>query len=795
MRRRDRPAILNYLIAVVATAGAVLVRAAIDPLLGERTFTPILYVAVAISIWFGGWGPAALSAVLGYVAVHALFVHPTGSLFPTTGEWVSAVIYLTSCAILIAFGEAVSISERRLQTKQRELELESTERRVVDDELRASRQREQERRLELEALMGSAPVSIWVAHDPECRTITGNPAASAMLGVPAGTNLSRSVPAAESVTAFEIYRGGSLVETADLPIQTAVRTASAVSNQELEYRFLDGRPSVWVYGNVEPLLDHRGSIRGAIGTFVDITERRRAEELQRETEGRFRTLADQAPVLIWLNSMDGCEYVNREYLRFVGADLEAVRGMGWTRWVHPDDFEEYAGAYRRALDKREAFDAQFRFRSASGEYRWLKSAGLPRLTADGSLVGFVGCSFDITDVKEAIDALQESDRRKDEFLATLAHELRNPLAPLRNGLGILRLSLDGDRGVEHTLAVMERQLAHLVRLIDDLVDVSRISRGKIELRRQPMDLAAAVAEAAAIARPRIEAEGRELAVELPSEPLMVDGDGTRLAQVVANLLDNAAKYTDRGGHIRLAVERREGDAAISVEDDGIGIPPEMLDRIFEMFTQVDRPLERQQQGGLGIGLTLVRRLMELHGGSVEASSAGAGRGCRFVVRLPLAAAGAAVTSGAQSAREPEPRPAARRRVLVVDDNSDAADSQSAMLRLMGHEVESASDGFVALETAAVFRPDLVLLDIGMPKLNGYEVCRRLRAEPWGAGLLIVAVTGWGQDSDKQRAREAGFDHHLTKPMDPTALYDLLKSMSAPGVAASPGPIAPAAEGM
>ena len=346
-------------------------------------------------------------------------------------------------------------------------------------------------------------------------------------------------------------------------MQTAARTAAAVSNQELEFRFQDGRPSVWAYGNVEPLFDHRGLVRGAIGTFVDITERRRAEELQRETEGRFRTLADQAPVLIWLNDLDGCEYVNREYLRFVGAGLDEVRGMGWSKWVHPDDFEAYAGAYRRALETREPFDAQFRFRSAAGDYRWMKSAGLPRLTADGSLVGFVGCSFDITDVKEAIDALQESDRRKDEFLATLAHELRNPLAPMRNGLGILRLTLDGERRVEHTLAVMERQLAHLVRLIDDLVDVSRISRGKIELRREPLDLAAAVAEAAAVARSAARGGGARALVELPSEPVVVDGDATRLAQVVANLLDNAAKYTDRGGHIRLAVERRDGEAAIA----------------------------------------------------------------------------------------------------------------------------------------------------------------------------------------------------------------------------------------
>jgi CheY-like chemotaxis protein/anti-sigma regulatory factor (Ser/Thr protein kinase) len=248
---------------------------------------------------------------------------------------------------------------------------------------------------------------------------------------------------------------------------------------------------------------------------------------------------------------------------------------------------------------------------------------------------------------------------------------------------------------------------------------------------------------------------------------------------VANLLDNAAKYTDRQGRIGLAVERQGSEATITVEDDGIGIPAEMLDSVFEMFTQIERPLEREQQGGLGIGLTLVKRLAQLHGGSVEASSDGAGRGSRFVVRIPVAGS-AAVTAGAPRAGigADGTRVATRRRVLVVDDNADAAASQAAMLRLMGHEVESAPDGFSALETAAAFRPDLVLLDIGMPKLNGYDVCRRMRREPWGAGVLIVAVTGWGQDADKRRAREAGFDLHLTKPMDPAAVAVLLESAPA-----------------
>jgi PAS domain S-box-containing protein len=789
MRRSHWFAIL---VAVLATGGAVLLRGAIAPLAGDRSFNPILYLAVACAIWFGGWAPAAVTAVGGYLAIHALYT--SGSPWLEGAEWTNFFIYLGSCAVLIAFGEAMAGSERRLQANQRELERESAERRVAEVELRASREREHERRLELEALMGSAPVAIWIAHDRECRSITGNPAASALLGVRVGANLSRTAPAAERENVFEIYRDGRRATIEELPMQTAARTGAAVSNQELEFRFDDGRPSSWAYGNVEPLFDHRGEVRGAIGTFVDISERRRIEELQRESEVRFQTLADQAPVLIWLNDRDGCEFVNREYLRFLGSTLDDVRGMGWARFVHPDDLAEYVAAYRRAEEGRDAFDAQFRFRRGDGEYRWMKSSGLPRLTADGSLVGFVGCSVDFTDVKEAMDALQESDRRKDEFLATLAHELRNPLAPLRNGLAILRLTLDAPAEVDSTLGVMERQLAHLVRLIDDLIDVSRISRGKIELKRQRFELAGAIAEAAAVARPRVEYEARRFSVELPPDPLFVAGDVTRLTQVVANLLDNAAKYTEPDGRVRLALERQRDHAVITVEDDGIGIPAEMLDRVFEMFAQIDHPIESERRGGLGIGLTLVKRLVELHGGTVEVSSPGPGCGSRFVVRVPLAAeaqvaaaaaAGESALVGESVGGGVEPRGGSRRRVLVVDDNDDAASSQAAVLRLMGHDVRSAPEGWSALEMAASFRPELVLLDIGMPGLDGYEVCRRLRAQPWGAGAMIVAVTGWGQEADKRRAREAGFDLHLTKPMDPAALAALLDGARRSALPAAP----------
>jgi two-component system CheB/CheR fusion protein len=778
MARETRSTMVRYPVALAASGASLLARVLIDPWVHDRPLNALIYGAVAIAFWFGGAGPALLAAVTGFLGVH--FVRYPGELLPHDADgWIGAASFFASCAILIALGEAATSSRRRLENQRRELERESADRAEAQDALRSSQQRELERRLELEALMSSAPAAIWVAHDPECRTITGNPAAAAMLGVPADINLARPAGEWDRTNSFALYRDGQRLEGADLPIAVAAREGCRVSDVELEFRFDDNRPSVWAYGNVEPLRDHRGALRGAIATFVDITERRRAEELQRETEARFRRLADQAPVLIWLNDLEGCVYVNREYLRFVGRSFEEVRGMAWAEAVHAEDVDGYLAAYRRALADRVAFDAQFRFRRADGEYRWMKSSGLPRLTTDGSLVGFVGCSFDITDVNQAIEALRESDRRKDEFLATLAHELRNPLAPLRNGLAILRLSGDGYDAAP-IVGVMERQLAHLVRLVDDLVDVSRISRGKIGLRRERIDLASAMGEAAAIARPRIEEAGHRFTVWLPKSPVMVDGDPTRLAQVVANLLDNAAKYTDRGGEVRLSVVERDGEATVSVEDTGVGIAETMLPRIFDMFTQVDRPLDRSQ-GGLGIGLTLVKRLVEMHGGVVEASSEGAGRGSRFAVRIPIATDAAGDAAGEQAAA-PRAEGAVARRVLVVDDNCDASSSLAAMLRLMGHDARTAVDGVEALTTAAAFRPDLVLLDIGMPRMNGYEVCRRIRLEPWGTKMRLVAVTGWGQEEDKRRAHDAGFDHHLTKPVDPAALARLLTAEVAPDAA-------------
>jgi signal transduction histidine kinase/DNA-binding response OmpR family regulator len=374
-----------------------------------------------------------------------------------------------------------------------------------------------------------------------------------------------------------------------------------------------------------------------------------------------------------------------------------------------------------------------------------------------------------------IRELKEGDRRKDEFLATLAHELRNPLAPIRNSLHVMRLA-GGDQGVlEQAHSMMARQLSQMVRLIDDLLDVSRITRGKLDLRKERVELASVINMAVDTTRLLIETSGHALTITLPPEPIYLDADPMRLAQVFSNLLNNAAKYMDRGGRIWLSAVPNGAQVVVSVRDVGIGIPREALPTVFEMFSQVDHALEKSQ-GGLGIGLTLVKRLVEMHGGSVEARSDGPGKGSEFITRLPSATRRSSVRAAAADTRSKGDNFAYR--ILVADDNRDAADSMSMMLRLMGNEVRTVHDGAEAVKEATEFRPDMALIDIGMPRLNGYDVARAIRQQRWGTSMLLVAMTGWGQEEDKRRAMEAGFDQHFTKPVDPAALERLIRDMPA-----------------
>ncbi len=379
------------------------------------------------------------------------------------------------------------------------------------------------------------------------------------------------------------------------------------------------------------------------------------------------------------------------------------------------------------------------------------------------------------ELRQRVAELAAADRRKDEFLATLAHELRNPLAPLRNSLHLLRLSGGISPAAAPVHEMMERQITHLVRLVDDLMEVSRITRGKIELHKECTDLAAVLQSAIETSQPLIEAAHQVLDIHLPTEPLLLEGDFVRLTQVFANLLNNAAKYTQENGHIWVSARREDDKAIVSVRDSGVGIPPEMLPRIFDLFAQVDRTLQRAK-GGLGIGLTLARTLAEMHGGRIEASSGGPGQGCEFVVYLPLAGA------GKESVRQPgvglSLKLSPTLRVLVVDDNHDAADSLGMLLQYLGADVRVAYDGPSALAAARTYQPSLALLDIGMPGMDGYELARQIRKEPSLQSLTLIALTGWGQAEDRRRSRAAGFNDHLVKPANAETLQNLLATCAA-----------------
>ena len=396
----------------------------------------------------------------------------------------------------------------------------------------------------------------------------------------------------------------------------------------------------------------------------------------------------------------------------------------------------------------------------------------PVRNASGEIIGASKVARDITQRKEAEAALREADRRKNEFLAILAHELRNPLAPIRNSLHILRMSAGSDPSTATVSEIMERQVNHMVRLVDDLLEISRITGGKIELRKELVELAAIVRGAVETSWPLIEDAHHQLALSIPPEPLTLEADAVRLTQVIANLLNNAAKYTNAGGQIWLTVRREGENAAVSVRDNGMGIPADMLPYVFDLFTQVNRSFDRAQ-GGLGIGLALVKSLVEMHGGSVQAHSEGPGNGSEFVIRMPVAA-----NPRPAGGVEPKPRPStvlASRRVLVVDDNRDAAESLGMLLRLLGADVHVVYDGRDALEAVTAYRPAVVLLDIGMPNMDGHEVARQIRRQPEFQDVTLIALTGWGQEEDRRLSQTAGFNYHLIKPVDAGALQTLLIS--------------------
>lgn len=541
----------------------------------------------------------------------------------------------------------------------------------------------------------------------------------------------------------------------------------------LEYRL--ARPDQterWIATTGAVFFENGRPIR-MVGTAQDVTERKRAEAERQ----KFVSLAEQSMEFIGICSLEFEPlYINPAGARLVGLEREKAPRTPIQDYFFPEDRAFVFNEFHACLLRDDHANVEIRFRHfKTGEALWMLYNVFVLRDEGGAPIGLATVSRDITARKRAEEALKAADRRKDEFLATLAHELRNPLAPIRNAVHILRHDVGettkGKRDLA-LLSMMDRQVEHLIRLVDDLLEVSRITRGKIELKKRRVDLGEVLRHAVETAQPMIDAGGHELKVELPSEPMELDADPVRLAQVFTNLLNNAAKYTEHGGVIELVAERRGKEAAVAVRDSGVGIPPEMLPRVFDLFTQVDRSLGRAQ-GGLGIGLALVKSLLRLHGGTVEAHSGGLGRGSVFLVRLPIGAK--------QSSEAPMPattgvEASGARRILVIDDDHDVADSLVMFLETFGADVRVAYSGPDGVEAVKAFEPELVFLDLGMPGMDGYETARRIRALPNGAGVKLVALTGWGQDQIRDRAREAGFDRQLTKPAGLDALQELLGSL-------------------
>jgi PAS domain S-box-containing protein len=541
---------------------------------------------------------------------------------------------------------------------------------------------------------------------------------------------------------------------------------------EKRYRRKDGS-EVWVHVTVNAVRDKRGRAVRNTAVIQDITERKRADEALRESEAQLRLVAETLPVFILRVDTDlRYQFVNRAYAQRFGMEPQELIGKRLPEVIGQKAYEAAKPYLDRMLAGEEVqYETTVPYEKLGP--RFMRSANVLDLDESGRLRSVIGVLVDLTDRKRAEDALKEADRRKDEFLATLAHELRNPLAPIRNAAQIIKAKLPPDPDLALSRDIIERQVRQMARLLDDLLDVSRITRNRLELRKRPVSLTSVIESAIETSAPLIEAAGHRFTCELPGEPVYLDGDPVRLAQLFANLLNNAAKYTPDGGRMTLRAERRDQELIVSVKDNGIGFAPDMQARLFEMFSQ-DKPALERAQGGLGIGLALVKGLVELHGGRVEARSEGTGKGSEFIVHLPVARPQVGIGAGSGGART---SPVQRRRILIADDLKDTADTLSMLLRETGHDVQTTYDGEQAVEAAERYRPEVVVLDLGMPKLNGLDACRMIRALPWGRSILMVALTGWGQEEDRRRSREAGFDAHLVKPVDASVLTTLIASAS------------------
>jgi PAS domain S-box-containing protein len=861
----------RYLIATAALAAAVFIRWLLDPVIGDALPLVTLFGAVAAAVWVGGTLPAAVAAILGYLACAYLFIPPRGVLTFDVPTLVGLAAYLFTCSLIIAIGEAMRRAQARARERSDLLRITlasigdavittdnegrvtylnavaesltgwrqedatgqplDTVFRALDEQTRKPIESPATRALREGTVVSLANHTLLVGRDGAERPVDDSAAPIRdELGRVSGCVLifrdvseRRRLEKAVAARFLEARLLASIVESSDDAIvrkslDSVIESWNAGAERMFGYtadeavgrhisivippdrlaeedriiatlkegrrvepfeteRVRRGGRRIRVSVTISPIKDEAGNVVAASKIARDVTRQRKAEA-EREM---FATLIENSTDFIAIADMDAVPiFVNRAGLRLVGLDdMDEARKVHVRDFFFPEDQARILDDFFPSVAEKGHGEIDVRFRNfKTGDGRWMAYKVLKLTDDKGQALGFATVSQDVTERRRLEDGLRqlaanlsEEGRRKNEFLATLAHELRNPMAALSNMLEILRRKGPDEPAPPQAVEAMGRQLSQLVRLVDDLLDLSRITHNRLELRKGPVELGAVIDQAVESSRPLVESMRHELRVVPSPGPITLEGDAARLAQVFANLLNNSAKYTSPGGKIEVKTERRGKEAVVTVKDNGAGIPPERLDSIFEMFNQVQGSLERSQ-GGLGIGLTLVRRLVQMHGGSVQAESAGEGKGAEFVVRLPIHEPRPAASPEPAPAREPS----AARRILVVDDNHDSAESLAMLLSITGNQTSTAHDGAEALDAAARHRPDVVLLDIGLPTLNGYEVCRRIREEPWGKEMVLIALTGWGQDEDRRKSQEAGFDGHLVKPVNYPALMALLATL-------------------
>jgi PAS domain S-box-containing protein len=758
----------KYSAAVSVLAVAVALRWLLGPYLGDTLAFITLFGAVAVAVWLGGYGPAILVAGLGYVACAYLFVSPRGVLGLNEHRNVIGFgAYVLTCFIIIAMGQAM----RRAQYRYRQGET-------------IAQRRAETLRITL-ASVGDAVMTT----DVRGNINSLNPVAETLTGWSQGDAFGKPLTMVFKIVNEET--GQPVKNPVDLVLKQ--RRVVGLANHTLLIN--KSGKEIPIDDSAAPITDDNGEIVGVALVFHDISARRSAEKHQQESQAETLRLLELNRAIV-TNMGEGLYTVDTQGL-VTFMNPAAERLFGWTsaellgrkmhdmtHYKHPDGspfpIEECAG-FQVLHEDKVLLDFEDVFIRKDGSFFPVAYCS-SQLKSATETVGLVVVFRETSEQKKAEQQLRElaadlseADRRKNEFLATLAHELRNPLAPIRNGLQVIRLAGGSDPAMEQARVMMERQLRQMIHLVDDLLDVSRISRGMLVLRKERVDLRPVLKDAVETSRPLIDSGNHQLEMDAPDEPVIVEADVTRLVQIFANLLNNAAKYSERGGRIWLTAKRQGDDVLVSVKDAGDGIPPDRLPKLFEMFSQIDRSLERSQSG-MGIGLALVKRLVELHGGSVAAFSKGQGLGSEFLVRLPTVSVNQ--QQQPSSTQNTAQAKADTFRILLADDNEDAAISLAMLLRMMGHEVYITHDGIQAVAVAATLQPEVILLDIGMPKLNGYEVCRQIRQQSHPTNPYIIAVTGWGQDDDKRLAQEAGFDQHFVKPLDPADLEKILARLRA-----------------